>query len=144
MTYSRSSAEKTSRLPSGETDGSRTWRSRMSPVSTGVATCTSGPSSSRTGATKGISVAAWVARSTRQMRPPQVVMNARLSGVNEAPGIRSRVKRDSWSSRCTGYLSQRSSPDSRSRSRSPVSASCRMAYTSQRPSGERAGRMALP
>jgi hypothetical protein len=82
--------------------------------------------------------------STRHSLPSNDVTSALESGVNEEPGIRSRVERDSWSSRVTGYSSQESSPLCRSRTRSPVCASQRVAYTSQRPSGDSTGRIPLP
>ena len=48
------------------------------------------------------------------------------------------------SSRWTGNASHTSACVSRLRRRNPVFASCRAAYTSNRPSGERAGRNAEP
>jgi len=56
----------------------------------------------------------------------------------------SREATDSWSSRVTGYASQRSSPDCRLRIRRPVAVSKRVAYTSHLPSGDNTGRIALP
>jgi hypothetical protein len=77
---------------------------------------------------------------TLQKPPSYEATIAVPSGVNAKPGRMSSVARLSMSSLWTGYTSQRSSPVSRSLTRSPVASSWRVPYTSVEPSGEMAGR----
>jgi hypothetical protein len=95
-------------------------------------------------AVKGISVTRPLGTSTRRILPLQAAISARESGVNDMLGSRSRVNRDSMSSRCTSRASHCSSPESMSRIRSDVTESARVAYTIHLPSGLSTGLKAPP
>src|SRR6185503_3683128 len=81
------------RRPSGDGLALRICRTSTSLVSTRVGTCTTGPSCCSTLAVNGISVACPDGTATRQILPPYETTSAWLSGVNDAPGYRSREPR---------------------------------------------------
>jgi hypothetical protein len=122
-----SSALKASRRPSGDGRASRIWATVSVESLISYWNFTTGPSACATCAVKGSCAVRPVATSMRTIFPPAVARSARLSGVNVIPGIRSRVKRDSWSSFCTLSASHRSSPVASSRRRSAVFRPCRVA-----------------
>ena len=86
---------KASFVPSGDSRGDRICCARTGPSSMGYSKWTFGPSFCSTFAVNGIGVASPDGTSTRQILPSNDVMSAFESGVNDEPGIRSRVEADS-------------------------------------------------
>ena len=103
ITYSRSSAVKAIRRPSGDGAMSRIWCTANSGESVmGYLKASFGPSGSAVRTRKGTAIGALPLTGTRQIFPPYVATSSFESGVNDIPGYASRLPIASWSSRCTG------------------------------------------